>query len=352
MSKGSAGVIGAGIYGVTAALELRALGVDVTLYEQRSDILRGTTANNFFRLHRGYHYPRHLPTARQACQGFGPFMAMFAEALAPPVPHYYAIAATGSQTTAEEFLEHCIRCRLPAKPVALPELLAGSIQGCFEVEEYFYDPDLLRDRAWNLLNRFGVSVERNWHSPAAVPERHDITVVTAYDALNEVMEQLGAPRTALQYETCEVAIIEAPRLPPVSLVVMDGPFFSVAPYQGLHLLYDVEHSVHARTCGVRGPGDMEEATHFRAMLASARRFLQYGPLLDVEYVGSLWADRVVMPHVDATDARRSHMTWVTPEVLSVLSGKVTASVTTGRKVAAEVARRMSLPEPEPALEVS
>jgi len=87
LSGASVGVIGAGIFGVTAALELDAAGADVTLYEQRPDILTGTTARNFFRLHRGYHYPRDPQTARQARDGYSSFTSMFAGAVTRHLPH-------------------------------------------------------------------------------------------------------------------------------------------------------------------------------------------------------------------------------------------------------------------------
>ena len=97
--SGSAGVIGAGIFGVAAALELAELGIDVTLYDKRGGILDGATARNVFRLHRGYHYPRDPATAMQSRDGYAPFLGRFAEALTPAVPAYYAIAAEGSLTS-------------------------------------------------------------------------------------------------------------------------------------------------------------------------------------------------------------------------------------------------------------
>jgi glycine/D-amino acid oxidase-like deaminating enzyme len=92
-NNGSVGIIGAGIFGVTAALELSTLRVAVTLYEKRADILSGSTARNCFRLHRGYHYPRDPSTAQQARDGYVSFSRIFAEALVATTPHHYAIAA-------------------------------------------------------------------------------------------------------------------------------------------------------------------------------------------------------------------------------------------------------------------
>jgi hypothetical protein len=326
------GVIGAGIFGVTAALELDALGADVTLYEEQGGILAGTTANNYFRLHRGYHYPRDPETARQARDGYESFTAMFAGALTRQVPHYYAIAAHGSLTTAEQFAGHCDRLGLRATPRHESMFVPGMIEQYFEADESYYDPWLLRQICGQRLARSRVQVRLN----ASHAADHDVLVVAAYASLNRVLSGLGCPVRELQYEACEVAVIRAPTLMRRSVVVMDGPFMSFTPYgRGLHLLYDVEHSVH----GAR-------RTKFPEMLSKLQRFT--GVLPGAHLVDSLWAGRVVLPGVDASDARPTQVTRAAPNVLSVLSGKVCTSVDTARLVAAEVTEMLAGRCDEPA----
>jgi glycine/D-amino acid oxidase-like deaminating enzyme len=345
LSRPSAAVIGAGIFGVTAALALGAAGADVTLYESAGDILTGATARNVFRLHRGYHYPRDAATATAARDGYESFTAMFAAALAPPVPHYYAIAAQGSLTTPEQFAEHCAALGLRATPARVPGAVPGSLAACFRVDESYYDAGLLRQLCADRLARSRVKVELGFTlGAAAIGAAHDVVVVAAYAALNQVLADLGCPLTRLQYETCEVALVRAPRLRRLSLVVMDGPFCSVAPYRdGLHLLYDVQHSVHARTVGHAPAGTWWGAARFPAILASARRFVS--GLDDARHAGSLFADRVVLSGAEATDARPTQVAWVTPWVLSVLSGKVCTSADAGRLAAAQVAAKLGMRVP-------
>lgn len=346
MTRLSAGVIGAGIYGVAAALQLRAIGADVILYEKRADILSATTARNFFRLHQGYHYPRHLRTARQARTGFESFMAMFGEAVVTPaVRHHYAIAAEGSLTSPADFQAHCAQLNLSATPVVHGRLFPRSVAACFAADEHYYSPVLLRRFAWQRLREFGVSVELDHKGTApAVLRNHDVVVVTAYSDMNEVLGELDCNPAELQYEMCEVAVFDAPDLRRMSMVVIDGPFCSVAPYgDGLNILYDVVRSVHHRHTGYKNPGLVPGPTRFVPMLESARRFADFGY---ARYVTSLWAERVVLPNADTTDARPANVWWAGPNVLSVLSGKVTASVSTGRRVAEMVTSMYSLPAPE------
>jgi glycine/D-amino acid oxidase-like deaminating enzyme len=348
---GSAAVIGAGIFGVTAALELAAAGIDVTLYEQRDGILTGATANNVFRVHEGYHYPRDLRTARQCRDGYKSFMFGFAEATAavtgPGSVSHYAIAAQGSLTSAGQFTRHCSQLGLTLRPADLPVLVPGSVQACFEADEFYYDPAVLRQCAHERLAAAGVRTELGCTAaPEAIAREHDIVVVTAYAGLNEVLAGLGCPPAELQYELCEVAVADAPAVTRLSLVVMDGPFVSIAPYRdGLHLLYDVVHSVHARATGHARPDWRPGGTRFAAMLASARRFAELG---GVRHAGSLYATRVVLPGMDATDGRPAKVWWAGPRVLAVLSGKVSVSADTAKAVAAQVTAKLGLRDELPA----
>jgi hypothetical protein len=283
-------------------------------------------------------------------KGYTPFLGMFAEALTPAVPAYYAIAAEGSLTSAEQFQFHCHQLDLSCKPVPVYEtgLIPGAVEACFEAEESYYDPDLLRRFAWQRLEQFGVKVQLEWRHTKQIALNHDVVVVTAHAALNEVLFDLGCQTYRLQYELCEVPIVSAPSLAGLSLVVMDGPFCSIAPFRdGRHILYDVEHSVHRREVATAHPDwPPGGASKAGLMLEKARRFVDMG---EISYLGSLWGERVVLPYVEHSDARPSTTWWAASNVLAVLSGKVTASVSTGRAIARRVAVRLGVEAPDPAL---
>lgn len=343
----SIGVIGAGIFGVSIALELSGSGFAVSLYEKSDDILTGATARNLFRVHRGYHYPRDLDTAHAARDGYVSFAQTFGAAFATAVPHHYAIAST-SRTTAEQFEAHCEMLGISARPVAMPDLVPGSASACYEVDEAYYDAGLLRRIAWERLEAARVSVVLRYPGPARqIARAHDFVVVAVYGALNEVLRDLQCPPIQLQYELCEVPVVHTPGMNQLSLVVLDGPFVSVAPYgDDHHILYDVVYSVHRRYVGYSSPFPAEDVrtpvshparTKFRSILASTQRFL--APLANARHVGSLVSQRVIVPGVEETDARPTVVTWASPTVISVLSGKVCTSVETGRLVAARISAR-------------
>lgn len=350
--SGSVGVVGGGIFGVTAAWELAAVGLAVTLYEKRNDILSGTTAHNFFRVHRGYHYPRDKPTAEESRDGYDSFTQVFSAALTASAPHHYAIAASKSQTTVDQFLRHCHQVGLRARRTSLPEIVPGSVAACFEVDEAYYDTTLLRKIAWERLLSARVQVElQSVRKGQELAQAHDFVVVAAYGSQNEVLRELGCSPIELQYELCEVPIVRTPGLDGLSLVVLDGPFVSAAPCGRIcHALYDVVHSVHARSVGYTNPSFQEYPRDFivaeelpsqlsrvAPILESARRFL--APMENPVHVGSHFAERVVFPGLDATDARQTMVEWASPTVISILSGKIGTSIDTARFIAREVATR-------------
>ena len=269
-----------------------------------------------FRLHRGYHYPRDRATATECFNGFASFVRYYPEAVARQVPHFYAIAGQQSLTTPDQFEKHCADLGLWYRPARPPGLIPGSTAACYEVIESYYDPAALRKTCLERLDRSPVRVETGCRdSPAKIAARHDVVVVAAYASLNRVLAALGCPPVLLQHEACEVAVMHAPELRRYSLVVMDGPFVSLAPYgTDRFLLYDVDHSVQARETGT-GSGTavagQKVTSAFGKMLESARRFVPVG---DVQHEWSFsltgWccpARTALMPVLRGCGARRG--TW-------------------------------------------
>ena len=87
----SVAVIGAGWYGCHIATSLAALGFEVTVFEQHRRPLHEASGNNQFRLHLGFHYPRHHGTRVQSRDGFMRFMERY-QHLSREVPeNIYAV---------------------------------------------------------------------------------------------------------------------------------------------------------------------------------------------------------------------------------------------------------------------
>ena len=327
-------VVGAGIFGCTVAVDLARAGVTVDLYEQRTGILDGATARCQARLHSGYHYPRSDTTAKQAHDGALEFAARYPDAIARARNHFYVIAPE-SKTTPEDYLAFCDRNGLPYEVVEKPTQVhtAGLV---VRVPEAFVDVAVLRRLLYGDLMRAGVRQVLGCSSHDAAD--YDVTIWATY----------GRPwHQPLQYELCEVALLELGRYERDSFVVVDGEFTSLDPLGHVFALYDVNHSVHTRT--IANEPDVPEGyeqllmalgpvrtplTHFEEMARGASRFLRHmlpsGMGVSI-YHGSWFAVRAVLPNVDGTDERPTLIHYGDKSI-SILSGKICTAVSTAREV--------------------
>jgi hypothetical protein len=328
-------VIGGGVFGATAALELANAGARVDLFEAGRDILDGATARCQARLHSGYHYPRSDATALAAKSGAVEFAERFPEAIRKADHHY--VIAEDSKVSADDYLDFCDRLGLPYE-VVYPTLVHHA-QVTVKVPEAFVDVPVLRRILRRDLGLAGVRVNLgHWADPASL-RGYDLTVVATY----------GQPWSRpLRYEVCEVALVELGRYDNQSFVVLDGEYTSLDPYNRTHMLYDVKHTVHSANVGYapevpehlvpllgRWGAAPTKVSRFEDMLDSASRYLRMlgrgGQGVSI-YHGSLFSVRAVLPDVDATDERPT-LVERDGSVVSILSGKICTALTTARRVA-------------------
>lgn len=158
-----AAVIGGGVFGSTAAVDLAQVGLQVDLFETHPDILTGATQRNQARLHRGYHYPRSDSTAAAAQAGFSEFRERYFTAIQERQHHY--VVAPDSKVTAEQYLAFCDRLRLPYEVVSKPSHV-HTADLIVRVPEAFIDVAVLRRLLRRDLAIAGVGSALESHSPA------------------------------------------------------------------------------------------------------------------------------------------------------------------------------------------
>lgn len=330
-----AAVVGAGLFGCTIAVDLARAGVEVDLFERRHDILLGASRANQGRLHAGYHYPRSLSTAREVRDAAPEFAARFPTVVGSTGPHHYLIAGD-SRVSADKYLAFCDELQLPYRLVESPLVRADTVEATLRVEaESFVDLANLRGVLNRELRAAGVTVKTNTPvNPEGIASGYQWVVDATYG------------RTGwrpLLYEVCEIALVKlGEHYRGQSFVVMDGPFTSLDPLVGtnLHMLYDVVHSVHyvATEYAVepayvnlvdQGPKHTS-LTRVDAMAQGARRFLNAQGMVD--YQGSLFTVRAVLPFVDDTDERPT-LVERDGNLIRVLSGKLVTAPRAARRVA-------------------
>ncbi|MDA7601974.1 FAD-dependent oxidoreductase [Gammaproteobacteria bacterium] len=333
-------VIGGGIFGCTAAIELANRGYNVTLYEKKDDVLGETSSINQYRVHRGYHYPRSAETALQCNESSSDFIKSFRQAILPKeVEHFYAIAKKDSMTSARDYLDFL-------KEIGLEYEITENIVNTsltVKVIENLYDPMVLKVILKNRLFGSGVRLKLNHEVSAKDLDKKDFAIAATYSNLND---WLTTPELT-QYELCEKPLLKLPLIyKNKSIVIMDGPFMCIDPFgdSGYHVMGNVVHAIHSSNIGFKPetPKGFEELlnngiisnppiTNIDLFLDSAKTFF---PDIDKsEYIGSMFTFRAVKPNREHDDARPTLVNLVKPKLATIFSGKTCTSIIAAKKVA-------------------
>ena len=107
-------ILGAGLYGLYAALQCGRRGQRVLVFERDAAPFMRATYINQARVHMGYHYPRSYSTAIKSAHYFERFCKDYGFCLRTDFDQIYATSAHFSWTNAAEFRRFCrsagIRC--------------------------------------------------------------------------------------------------------------------------------------------------------------------------------------------------------------------------------------------------
>ena len=344
-------VIGGGFYGCSIAAFLKAKGRTVLLIERESDLLRRASYCNQARIHSGFHYPRSFHTAYRSRVNSPLFIRDFADCVSDDFVSLYCVARARSNVTSRQFRRFCDLIGAPLRPANKryeklfnPRL----IESVFEVREYAFDGEALRQHFRDRLDALGVEV---WlrREVAAVTETDagrvrvslaDGAAVEAsfvfnctYSNLNHIRGLEGDGKVRLKHEIAEIALIQPPvELEGLAVTVMDGPFFSCMPFpaRGMHSLSHVTYTPHA--AWVETPDfapspyrvlqDMGPLTRIQFMLKDAQRYLP--ALARAVYKDSLFEVKTVLASNEVDDGRpilfRTHGRQ--KRIVSVLGGKI------------------------------
>jgi len=344
-------VIGAGIFGISAAVKLVRAGHEVDLYEKNKNILAAASGINQYRLHRGYHYPRSKSTALSAKYSEDSFNEEYGEAVIRDNEHYYAIAKEGSKITGQKFLDFCKECELEYEEVRLdeyvcPERIDLSIRGV----ESLIDPLKLKKLSEQKIKESGVNLllERMFTSDQI--DDYEKVVNCTYANANFILEKYPEAQKEYQFEVCEKPLLKLPpKFKGKSIVVMDGPFFCIDPFSttNFHVMGNVVHAIHATNVGLfpiipenikplldKGIIKNPPVTNFKYFLKVAQKFMP--DLKEAEHIGSMYTVRTVLANVDATDERPTLVSKVGNKIIHVFSGKLGNCVEAAEQVLALV----------------
>lgn len=339
-------VIGGGIHGLTASIALATNGIETTILEKRTGILRGTSGSTHNRAHLGYHYPRSVETALECYRGLEFFRGKYPQALFYPKEAYYIIGREKSRISAGEFMKFCNEIKIPYELKA-PEngfVNKSSFEESFKVPEPVFDINILAKLLEKECLERGIIIRNNSEligSEKIAPLKYKLTtkengakkeyeanliINSTYAYANNILRIFGLEKDMTKYiiQTTEVAITESKR-PIPAMTIMDGEFVSLMPLacskeQNIALIYDVIHSVVNKHEGYFLDDTKKYPSNLEKMIEHGEKYFPF--MRELKYKNSLWGYRPI-PVEAKGDSRTTRIVSHegSPGVYSILEGK-------------------------------
>tara|TARA_R110002167_G_scaffold91897_3_gene247072 strand:- start:15456 stop:17189 length:1734 start_codon:yes stop_codon:yes gene_type:complete len=308
---GKCAVIGAGIYGITAAIKLKTAGYDIDLIEKENDIMKAASGINQYRIHRGYHYPRSLDTIKSCKDNEQSFIKYYNRSIIHKNNHYYSISKEDSLTSPEQYLTTLDKAGLEWE-------ITETTPNCdltIKVNEKLYDPHILKEICHDRIKGNGINLSLDtWMSnPNSKLKNYKYNIYASYASLNDLTNK----KQNYQFELCEKPIFKLPeQYKNKSIVIMDGPFMCFDPYSntGYHLGGNVVHAIHVRNIGKKpeipsvykrylnkGIIKKPKYTNVDRFIESAKKY--FPEIEQAKHLGSMYTIRTVLPYKDNTDER-------------------------------------------------
>jgi len=226
-------IIGAGWYGCHLADYLISVGSDVTIIDKANAIFTGSSFRNQNRLHLGFHYPRSTDTITECQQGYKLFKERYPDIREPLINNFYFVSTTLSHMNATDYITTMQQSNIHTKlvqqlPTGLPEV-CNMFPSIIQVEEEYINPFKARDY---FVKRLGPYLKQ--YNPD----------ISGYDMILNCTYNHYKPIEFQIYELFLTLLYFIPVDEPFAYTVMDGPFFSIYPYDKDRKLYTVTSVIH------------------------------------------------------------------------------------------------------------
>jgi len=339
-------VIGGGIFGSEAAIQLAAAGNEVTLFESNFDLLEGATSKSVLRLHLGFHYPRDYETALQSKVGYRDFLHRFPSCVDLDFPNYYAVAKNGSKRSTLEFATFAERTNLNMQRVDKSELdQAGfNSEGADSIwrnSEGAICIFKLREQLLYELKTQGVScrfdteiisaqfINNTWSLQESNSSHSGFDYVVRSTYGSDKISIEGPRELSREYEFHKTLVLEASAgIPKLGMTVIDGDYLTVLPkaFSESHLVYGPTPSVLARFEGKNYPDEWQEFRAEEIMQASEKIIIRFSEWFsgfhDFQVKDKLIATRAIERNVSGTDRRISQIEERAYNFFDICSGKI------------------------------
>lgn len=355
-------IIGAGLYGLYAALFCGKRGQKVLVIENDPEAFSRATYINQARVHMGYHYPRSFTTAKKSADYYDRFLQDYAFCIHQEFDKIYAVSKHFSWTDAAQFEKFCKDTKIPCEPINIKNYLKTEFcEGAYLSRECTFDAKELRDYFLQKLQPLSnVTLLYNSYIEKVAEENENYVLTlnnnrivvapfvlnTTYASTNQILKLFGAEPLKIKYELCEVILCEvSDNIKNVGITAMDGPFFSLMPFghSGYHSLTAVNYTPH-KTCSATLPKfDCQEKSNntcsenklgncntciaqpkssWHYMYALAKKYLNDD--IEIKFVKTLFSIKPVLQESEVDDSRPTVIKQFSdnPKLISVLSGKI------------------------------
>lgn len=252
-------IIGAGIFGLYAALLLAKKKKKVIVLEKGLEAFSRASAINQARVHNGYHYPRSYKTAKKSAYYYERFVRDFHFAINDSFKQIYAVSLKKSKTSAKEFVDFCNFVQIDLQEIDKDIYFKKDvIDAAFLTNECSFDYiaiknyllEKLQDKVDLFYDARILSVAKKEAAYVItldnfVSLKASLVINASYSGINHINEKFGQEKFKLKYELCEVSFCNVPSaLKDIGITVMDGDYFSLMPFghSKMHSLTSVEHT--------------------------------------------------------------------------------------------------------------
>lgn len=352
-------IIGAGMYGLYAAIKSLEKGFKVTVIDIEDSYFKRGSYVNQARLHNGYHYPRSYSTAIKSANYFRRFAKDYKEAINDKFEKIYAVATDYSWTNGNQFKTFSDNLNVRCEEIEKRKYFNPSnIDKAFLTEEYSFDAKILGNLLYEKAKKLGAEFLFNTKINEIKKDSGEYILFTnngiirssfvlnaTYAGVNLIHKLLDFEMLPIKYELCEVILCNvSSNLKNVGLTVMDGPFFSVMPFglSGYHSITTVSRTPHY-TCFDQLPAyDCQNDsklitdehkrgciackkypdTAFSEMKQIAKKYLNEN--IKIEYVDSLFTIKPIIKASEIDDSRPTIIKQYSekPYFYTVFSGKI------------------------------
>ena len=356
-------IIGAGLYGLYAALFCCTKGQKVIVLECEDAAFKRATFINQARVHQGYHYPRSISTALKSAGYFERFNRDYAFCINKEFEQIYATSTEYSWSNGKQFKDFCRAANIPCEELNPNNFFKSNMcDGAFRTREYTYDAMILREYLLEELKKYTSNVEIQYSVKiTGIDKDADRYIINTeggakyssgyilnatYAGTNQILDMLGFEKFKIKYELCEIILCNVnEKLKGLGITVMDGPFFSIMPFgkTGYHSLTSVTFTPHTTSyeelptfsCQERSDGyctkyrlgncnncPARPVTAFPYMDHLARKYMRNE--YTFTYDNSLFSMKPILMSSELDDSRPTVVRKYSdgPTFVSVLSGKI------------------------------